>query len=255
MQIIKHIKTVAIILLTLTIVACNETDQSITVDREPTDKLIAQLGNKDYSIVLNDMDIRDQSGVKRFQHKYNVLKVENDTLLVDSLDWKTVNRAYFEKHENDLGMEIVSHHNGKLSREAQPVGFGWAIGNEKYGSWEEATKDSTSTTSSTRTRRWRSNGTGFLFWYWMMRRPAYQNNYNGYRSAASRGASYYGNMSNGSTQYGTRSNYQKSKRPSFFTRKRSSSTWNSFKSNKAKRSSSRYKSASSTRSRSGGIGK
>lgn len=243
------------VFLTLLLLSCNGTDQSITVDTEPTDKLIAQLGNKDYSIVLNDMDIRDQSGIKRFQHKYNLLKVENDSLIVDSLEWKTVNREFFEKHENDLGMEIVSHHNGNLSREAKPVGFGWAIGNEKYGSWEKIESDSTSTTNSHTNRRWRSNGSGFLFWYWMMRRPAYQSNYNGYRTAAARGSSYYGSSLNGNTQYGTRSEYQKSKRPSFFTRRNSSNTWNSFKSSKTKRSTSRYNRSSSTRSRSGGVGK
>jgi hypothetical protein len=244
-----------LLIISLTLCSCGTSDDSITVDKEPTDKLIQKLGKEDYSIVLNDMNITENSGIKRYQHKYNVLQVERDSLVVDSMDWKTVNRPFFEKHENDLGMELVSHHNGKLSRVAQPVGFGWAIGNEKYGNWEEVKKDSTAVAPVRSQRQWRSNGTSFLFLYWMMRRPAYQRNYNGYRSASANGKPYYGTGASGTSQYGTRSTYQKSRRPSFFSRKNTSSTWSKHTTEKTKRSSSRYKSSSRTRSRSGGFGK
>jgi hypothetical protein len=243
-----------LLIISMTFCSCGNSDDSITVEREPTDKLIQKLGKEDYSIVLNDMNITENSGIKRYQHKYNVLQVERDSLVVDSMDWKTVNRPFFEKHENDLGMELVSHHNGKLSTVAQPVGFGWAIGNEKYGNWEEVKKDSSAAPAQSR-RQWRSNGTSFLFLYWMMRRPAYQRNYNGYRSASANGKPYYGTAASGSSQYGTRSTYQKSRRPSFFSRKKTSPTWSKHATEKTKRSSSRYKSSSRTRSRSGGFGK
>jgi hypothetical protein len=248
------------ILICLIMMSCGNTDDSITVEVEPSEKLVKKLANKDYSIVLNDMNIVENSGIKKYQHKYNLLQVERDSLVVDSLKWQTVNRSFFEKHENDLGMEIISHHDGKLSRIAQPVGFGWAIGNEKYGSWEEVKKDSTATTNTTTTgsssqRQWRSNGTGFFFWYWMMRRPAYQSNYNGYRTASANNQPYYGTTADGSKQYGTRSIYEKTKRPSFFSRKKTSPAWSSHTTEKTKRSTSRYKSSSSTRSRSGGFGK
>lgn len=252
------IKIIFFLFLALTISSCGNKNNTVTVEREPTDRLIQKLGKEDYSIVLNDMNIIESSGVKRFQHKYNILKVVQDSLIVDSLDWKTVNRPFFEKHENDLGMEIVSHHDGKLSRVAQPVGFGWAIGNEKHGSWEPVKKDSAATASTGNNgsqQRWTSNGTSLLFLYWMMRRPAYNNNYNGYKTAAASGKPYYGTATNGTTQYGTRSTYEKNNRSSFFSRKKASSTWSSHSKEKTTRSSSRYKSSSSTRSRSGGSGK
>lgn len=247
------------ILTCLIFISCGNTDDSIKVEVEPSEKLVKRLADEDYSIVLNDMNIVENSGIKKYQHKYNLLHVVRDSLVVDSLKWQTVNRSFFEKHENDLGMEIISNHNGKLSRVAQPVGFGWAIGNEKYGSWEEVKKDSTAITNTTTNtgsqRQWRSNGTGFFFWYWMLRRPAYQSSYNNYRTANANNRPYYGSTPNGNTQYGTRSAYEKKSRPSFFSRKKTSPAWSSHATEKTRRSTSRYKSSSSTRSRSGGFGK
>lgn len=240
------------------LVSCGNSDDSVTVSVEPTDQLIAELSGKEYSIVLDDMNVTERNSSKLYQHKYHILKVEKDSLVVDSTTWKTVNRPFFEKHENDLGMEIVTNHNGKLSRVAQPVGFGWAIGNEKQGEWEDVKSDSTSTASNTNNssqRRWRSSGGSFLFWYWMMRRPAYQTQYRGYQSAQTSGRPYYGTNSNGTTSYGTRSNYEKSRRSNFFSRRKSSAAWNKHTTQKTKRSTSRYKSSSSTRSRGGGTGK
>ncbi len=232
----------------------------VKVATEPSEELMRDTDGVDFSIVLNDMNVTTEGDKKLYQHKYHVLKVMRDTLVVDSLDWKTVNRPFFEKHEQDLGMEIISYHGGELSRVAQPVGFGWAVGNPKYGSWEEENEtDSTATANTTsntgRQRVWRSNGSSFLFWYWMMRRPAYQTNYTGYRTSRSMNKPYYGGTSSTNTTYGTNSNYQKGKRPSFFNRKSSSKSWKSHTSQKTSRSSSRYNNGSSTRSRSGGIGK
>lgn len=253
-----------VVFLSALSISCGDADmESVKVTTEPSDKIIRELRGTDFSIVLNDMNISEKDNKRLFEHKYHVLKVIDDSLVVDSLSWKPVNQAFFEKHEQDLGMEIVSNHGGKLSRAAQPVGFGWAIGNPKYGEWEEVTKtqDSTRTASTTNSnsseRRWRSHGPSLLFWYWMLRRPAYQRDYAGYRTASASGRSYYGSQPNGTSRYGTSSTYQKSKRPSFFSRRTSSNSWKSYakSSSKSSRSSSRYNTSSSTRSRSGGTGK
>lgn len=254
---------IIVILFSMFCVSCGDSEmKSVSVSVEPSENIIKQLRGTDYSIVLNDMNISEKNDKRLFEHKYHILKVVDDSLVVDSLSWKPVNQAFFKKHEKDLGMEIVSNHDGKLSRKAQPVGFGWAIGNPKYGEWEEVSKtqDSTSTANTTNNnseRRWRSRTPSFIFWYWMMRRPTYQRDYAGYRTASAGGRSYYGSQSNGTTKYGTNSNYQKTKRQSFFNRRRSSNSWKSYStsSSKSSRSSSRYKTSSSTRSRSGGFGK
>lgn len=244
-----------ILVTVILITACGGDDikPAKEVSIEPTEMFIIQNKTKDFSIVLDDMKIGEESDFMVYQHKYNILTVKNDSLHTKETDWATVSQDYFVKHENDLGMEIVSNHDNKLSRVAQPVGFGWAIGNKKHGEWEAVQKDSTSTasTSNNNNRRWRSNNSSFFFWYWLgSRRNTYARDYNGYQTNRRQGLAYYGSRNN---SYGTQSAYQQSKRSSFFTRKKNnSSTWNS---HKTSRSSSRYSSGSSTRSRSGGYGK
>ena len=242
-------------IICITIIACGDNERdSITVPLEYSEELINDLNGTDFSIVLNDMNVEEENGKDLFQHKYHILKVIKDSLVVDSLDWKTVNKAYFLKHENDLGMEIVSNHNNKLSRIAKPVGFDWAVGNDKYGQWEEEKIDSSKTTTESTRRYWRSNHSSGLFWYWMLRRRTYRSDYAANRSYNSTGRTYYGNNTNGTSTYGTNSSYQKSKRSSFFTRKSTSSSYKSYSTRKSA-SSSRYSGASSTRSKSGGFGK
>ncbi len=251
----RVIHGILIIVLSISSVACgNKEKASVTIGEEYTERYIRTSRASDFSIVLNDMNVDTQGDKLHFQHKYHILKVENDSLKVDSLDWKTVNEDFFKKHEANLGMEIVSNHDNNLSRIAKPVGFDWAVGNPKYGEWEaEHPKDSTHTNTDSSRRVWRPHTSG-LFWYWMLRRPAYQRDYVSNKVYNASGRSYYGGTTNGATSYGTNSAYQKSKRSSFFTRKRSSSSWSTFRTRKSA-SSSRYDGGSTTRSRSGGFGK
>ncbi|MFD0964466.1 hypothetical protein [Pseudofulvibacter geojedonensis] len=255
----------SVLAITLLLFSCGKSEKpALEVAVEPTDVLQQKLSGSDYSIVLNDMNVEEQNDLMVFKHKYHIFKVENDSLIVDSLDWKPVNEKFFTAHENDLGMEIVSNHNGKLSRVAQPVGYGWAIGNPKYGEWvskdeekDSIVSDSTTVASKNHTtseRRWRSHTPSLLFWYWMLRRPAYQRDYNSYNAYRATSTPYYGRTTTGAYTHGTRSTYQQSKRPSFYSRVKSNSGWKSFSSRKS-RSSSRYSGSSSTRSRSGGFGK
>ncbi len=240
--------------ITVLIVSCGNVERAgVSVPIEPTEELIEALNGTEFSIVLNDMNIDEQNGKDLFQHKYHVLKVIKDALIVDSLDWQTVNKDFFLKHENDLGMEIVSNHNNKLSRVAKPVGFDWAVGNEKHGQWEVET-DSTKTGTGPQRSYWRPHTSSGLFWYWMLSRRTYQSHYAGHRAYSNTGKTYYGKTQNGGTTYGTNSAYEKTKRSNFFTRRNTSATYKSFTARKSA-SSSRYKGASSTRSKSGGFGK
>ncbi|MGB1041885.1 MAG: hypothetical protein ACPGU6_00695 [Tenacibaculum sp.] len=250
-------KLLFVLAISTVFVSCStSTKPARKVSTEPTEKIIRDHKWGDFSIVLDDMRIEDEPDFMVYQHKYKILTLQEDSLHVKKTPWRTVNKKYFKDHENDLGMEVASKHNGKLSRITQPVGFGWAIGNEKHGDWEEVKKDSTLTSSSHNShRRWRTSGTSPFFWYWLgTRRSTYRNDYNRYQSNYNAGRSYYGNT-NGNYTYGTRSNYQRTNRSSFFSRKtKNASRWNSL-TNRNSRSSSRYSNGSSTRSRSGGFGK
>jgi hypothetical protein len=251
-------KTTFLVILIIAMVSCTQKPKAFKVAQEPTDKLVHQLRDQDYSIVLNDMDIekkkiKDQDMIV-YKHKYHVLKLKNDSLIVDSLDWKPVNEKFFQKYEKDLGMEIVSHHNGKLSKVSQPVGHGWAVGNPKYGEWvTDSTQTAASNSQNQHRRRWRPHTSG-LFWFWMLRRPYYQRDYNNTRTYRSAGKTYYGKNGRGYSTFGTGSKYQEEKRGGYFRRSRTSNTWKNYK-KKTSRSSSRYSGSSKTRSRSGGFGK
>ncbi|WP_299885627.1 hypothetical protein [uncultured Lacinutrix sp.] len=251
------IKRLILIVIPFIILACgNKEKRSKQVSIEPSEEIINSISKNDFSIILDDMKITEEDNVINHQHKYKVLEMKGDSLYSTSKQWKSVNKSFFLKHENDLGMEIISKHDNKISRVAKPVGFGWAIGNESHGEWEEQKQDSTKTTSSTN-RRWRTHSTSPFFWYWLgTRRSVYRNDYNSYRTYNNSSKSYYGNKtSSNKYNYGTRSDYQKKRRSSFFTRKsKNSSRWNTLR-NKSKRNSSRYNNGSSTRSRSGGTGK
>ncbi len=255
-------KRMLLAVLPFLLFSCGNTEKkSKQVAQEPSELIRKSIPTNDFSLVLDDMTIKEENNVLDHRHKYSVLELKGDSLHKIQKGWESVNKTFFQKHQNDLGMEIMSRHNGKASFTAQPVGFGWAIGNEKHGEWVETPKDSTTTntasTSNNNNRRWRTHSTSPFLWYWLgTRRSTYRNDYNSYRTYNSRGQAYYGrNTSNNSYAYGTRSSYQKKTRPSFFSRRQKNSTrWNNLN-KKSSRSSSRYSSGSSTRSRSGGTGK
>ncbi len=253
-------KKILVLIMPFLILACGKTEKrSKQVALEPSEIIRKSIPTNDYSLVLDDMTIKEDANQIDHRHKYKVLELIGDSLHTTSKDWQSVNKTFFVKHQNDLGMEIMSRHNGKSSFTAQPVGFGWAIGNEEHGEWVETPKDSTAanTAGTTHHRTWRTHSTSPFFWLWLgSRRSIFRNDYNSYRSYNGTGQSYYGrNSSNNTYAYGTRSDYQKKNRPSFFSRRqKNSSSWNSLN-KKSSRSSSRYSNGSSTRSRSGGIGK
>ncbi len=250
-------KLLFIITVVFVISACSgdKTKPAKTVSVEPILNIVKEYKDQDFSIVLDDMKIEEEPDFMVYQQKYNILTVEDDSLHVTATPWHTVNQNFFSQHENDLGMEIVSYHDQKLSLTAKPVGFGWAIGNEKHGEWVSVKKDTTTTSNSINNSKWRTNQSSFFYWFWLSRnRRTYGKEYNGYQRNATKGTSYYGTRSQyGIYDYGTRSDFQKRTRQNFFTRKATnSSVWNN---HKTSRSSSRYSSGSSTRSRSGGYGK
>lgn len=254
-------KLVFIVSVCFLVISCGDSIKPAkVVSPEPSETIIKNNKGKDFSIVLDDMKIEEETNLTAYKHKYNILTVIDDSLHVKETPWQTVNESYFTSHENDLGMEIVSNHNNKLTRVARPVGFGWAIGNDKHGKWEPVQKDSTNTASNTSNnsrRRWSTSPSSFFFLYWMAsRRSTSRRDFNSFQSHSNRGASYYGNSTGAANYaYGTRSNHQRTTRSSFFTRRSSNSSSWSNHNNRTSRSSSRYSSGSTTRSRSGGTGK
>ncbi|TLX76116.1 hypothetical protein E9993_07850 [Labilibacter sediminis] len=232
-----------------------------TWEKSPVDKLVRSLSaENNFSIILLDMDSR--SG--KYYHQYNVIIEKPDTVLARETEWELVSETFFADNVNNMGMEIASKKNGRLSKVAAPAGYNHYVGNEKYGQWTER------------------NGTSFWEFYgryafmssmFNMMFPVHRSYYNDYY-----GGGYYGSRPyygpNGTNMYGTRS-YTSSgsgktsrwgSKPSNFKTQVRSQVSRSSSASKARaysssssyskktRSSSRY-SSSSSRSRSGGFGK
>ena len=254
---IKH--WITLVFAAILLVQCTSSSTKKFV-KEPLDAIIKENSKyQNFSIILYDMDY-DQSN-KSYKHQYQIL-VEplppEDTTLVETITtWKVVSDAFFNKHVEDMGMEIAFKKDGKLEKKTAPPGYSNYVGNKKYGHWN---------TNSSGNSFWAFYGR-YAFMSSMFRMasyPIYRSHYNNYHSNYyGSGRSYYGpRTSSGGNTYGTSSSYNKA---------RTTSTWNnkssSFKSNvrsnvsrsastskRKSRSSSRYK-GSNSRSRSGGYGK
>ncbi|MBI9061440.1 MAG: hypothetical protein JEZ14_05595 [Marinilabiliaceae bacterium] len=231
-------------------------------EKSPVDKLIKSLSaEQNFSIILLDMDSRDDG----YYHQYNVIVEKPDTVLAQESGWEKVSDVFFAAHVENMGMEIASKKDGKLSKVANPAGYNHYVGNPKYGQWQER------------------NGSSFWAFYGryafmssmfnMMTYPARRSYWNDYHGSYYGRRSYYG--PSGSQMYGTKS-YTASgsgrtstwgSKPSTFkssvrsqvSRSASAASSRKYSSgssygSKKTRSSSRY-SSSSSRGRSGGSGK
>lgn len=238
-------------------VSCGNSSSSYKYEETPIDKIVKKVSSlPNYTIILSDMDY--QESPEKFKHKYKIVfpPANNpDTLLVEESEWYDVSPIYFKKHENDLGMTLVTCKNFAASKKVSPAGYSNYVGNEKYGKWE-------------------SNNSGGSFWsfygkyafmssMFRMMSPVPRSYYNDYRRYDRRGATYYGSAGNGRTRYGTNSNGNNSssnwaRKPTSFKQKvRSKVTASAARAKKSRISStsSTRRGSSSRRSYGGGFGK
>lgn len=261
---------VAAIFFFISFKGCNEDNkkqqrqqQQVSYQKSPVDVLIRDLNNEqNFTIVLYDMDYSEASNL--YQHKYNILIDRHDSVYTKETDWLPVNADFFNKNIDNMGMELASKTDGKLSKTVAPAGYSNYVGNEKYGQWVQRDGENF----------WEFYGKYMFissmfnmamfpprYGYW----NDYRTNYYGY------GRPYYGPTKNGHRMYGTNSRYAQSnsrskwnsKSSDFKSRVRnkvsrstSSNRSSSYRSTSTKKthSSNRY-SSSSYRSRGGSYGK
>ncbi len=234
--------------------SCSEQKKERQI-KNPTDSIIlAMQGDNNFSIILKDMDYKKEN----FVHKYQIIKkIENvvinkndsvagDSLISETTNWIPVSEKFFNIHEQNMGMEIVSKTDGKISKIVSPAGYSQYIGNNKYGEWQESGGNST----------WHFIGQ-YMFMsamFNMMMFPVHRSYYNNYSSNRNMGRNYYGS-SNGNRMYGTNSSYSRATNTGSSWGKRPASYKQSSRNkSKIQRNNSRYQNKS-TRSRSGGYGK
>lgn len=243
------------------------TQPNKTYTKTPIDNIITTyIDELNYSVILADMNYEESNN--KYYHKYKIIidkskasaEATEDNLKVVNTDWKEVSAITFDQHQKDLGMTILSKEDGVLKKSTVPAGYNNYVGNPKYGSWQ-------------------TNSSGNSFWvfygkYALLRSlfggsRYYRNDYDYYRRNTY-GRDYYGrNRRYGTSTYKNTNSTWASKPSSFKSRvnqnvKRSAASlkskgYSSSRSygstNKTTRSSGKYNSSSSFRSRSGGFGK
>lgn len=266
-MIMKTIKIILTISLLLLIISCGSERKKYI--KSPLDIIITTyIDTQNYSIILADMDYKEAED--KYYHKYkivlekaNTTESKEDDFDIKLTDWKQVSPITFEEHQKDLGMTVLSKKDGVLDKKATPAGYNNYVGNNKYGNWQR-----------------HSNGTSFWAFYGQYHFMSslfygsshryYRNDYDYYRRNHYGTSSYYGRNNNfGTSTYYNKNSTWTSKPKSFKQNvqskvKRSSSALKSkgYSSSKSygsskqtTRSSNRYSSSSSSRSRSGGYGK
>ncbi len=220
---------------------------------EGLDKVIKQYREvPNFTILLYDMDYQNN----KYLHQYEVVTMNADSSLENkTTDWLEVSPTFFKTHQNNLGMEIASKVNGKLTKKVAPAGYSQYVGNPRYGQWRER------------------GGSSFWEFYGkyamlstvfnMMSRPArysywdtYDRNYRGGGSPYYGPSGYYGTDSYvNNTSRGKQSSW--GKKPASFKQKvrNQVSRSTSSSSRRTSRSSSRYSRSSSRSRSSGGFGK
>lgn len=266
------LKNLALILSLFSLViffSCGDSDEEkrrkkLLSDMKPSpvDDIIRDMSTVDnFSVILHDMDVNDE--LTKFKHQYRIITMK-DTVPQDSTTkWFEVSEAFFVENSENMGMEIASKKDGKVSKVASPPGYSNYVGNEKYGQWKSDPSSGRSYWSFY--PAYSTLGTMFL----LSSMPIYRSGYMNYRSHYNSGRPYYGTTSGGGRRYGTGSTYaNKTRSSSTWSRKMSNSSFkqkvnsrvsqsrsalSGRSSGKSSRSGSRY--SGSSRSRSGSYGK
>ncbi|MBL4708253.1 MAG: hypothetical protein JKY48_07430 [Flavobacteriales bacterium] len=219
------LSSISVALLLLILNSCGGRDFSKT----PLDNYIVEFSNeKSFSIILADMDV-DGTFFKTHKHKYKIIKVKDDLPYENTTDWIEVEKGFFWKNEENLGMVVLEKNaEGKISKTASPPGYQY-VGNNRYGEWRS------------------NNGNSFWAFYGqymfmshmfgMGRRPIYRDHYNSYSSGGYYGSrNYYGPKVGKSNMYGTSSAQTRKSNPTFFQRRATKSGWSSSRSRSGGRS-------------------
>jgi hypothetical protein len=241
-------KLIAILSVSVLMAACSSDGQRFV--KSPIDNLIRDMDQeKNFTVLLYDMDMEDNFGGDKYKHKYKIVTMKDTVPQERVTDWLEVDEATFLENENNMGMEIASKVDGKLSKAVAPPGYSQYVGNEKYGNW-------------------RTNSDGTSFWefygqYAMMSSMLglasgmiNRNSYYDYRgNYMGTGRPYYGALSDGRPMYGTYSDHGKRANPDFHNRPGGGSAFKNKVNDRVSRSNSSGRTRSSGSSYSSGSSK
>ena len=212
--------------------------------KSPLDTLIRDMDRKkNFTIILYDMDV-EGSFFSTYKHRYKIITEEAKNTKGDSTynkaiipkekisKWYEVTKQEFDKHINDMGMEIASKTNGKLSKQTAPPGYSNYVGNSQYGEWKQGSNEHSF---------WHFYGQ-YAFMSSMMglvAGPIYRSSYHDYtNNYRNTGRGYYGKTAGGRTLYGTHSSSVQKSNPNFYSRYNTKSNFRDKVNSSVSRSSS-----------------
>ncbi|WP_448519821.1 hypothetical protein [Rhodoflexus sp.] len=206
--------------------------------KSPLDDLIRDMdAEQNFTILLYDMAMEDKIGSNEFKHRYKIVTIKDSVPQERITDWLPVSEQFFFEHENNMGMEIASKKDGKLSKVVSPPGYSNYVGNTQYG-------------------QWRTGSDGSSFWefygkYAMMSSMLglvgsmiNRNSYYDYRDNYYGRRPYYGTLPDGRPAYGTYSPHGQRANPDFYNRTGGATAFKEKVNSRVTRSSSSGRSSS-----------
>lgn len=210
--------------------------------KSPLDNLIRDLdAEKNFTIILYDMDMEDKLGRDVYKHRYKIITMKDSVPQERITDWMEVDEQFFFEHEKNMGMEIASKTDGKVSKVVAPPGYSNYVGNPQYG-------------------QWRTNPDGSSFWEFygkyamisnmlgLVGSMINRNSYYDYRDNYWGRRPYYGALPDGSPAYGTYSPHGQRANPDFYSRTGGANSFKEKVNSRVTRSSSSPRSSSSSSS-------
>ncbi len=222
----------------LWLTSCGSSERKFV--KSPLDNLIRDLDSeKNFTIILYDMEMEDNIGSDEYKHKYKIITMKDSVPQERITDWMPVSEQFFFEHEKNMGMEIASKKDGKLSKVVAPPGYSNYVGNPQYG-------------------QWRTSSDGSSFWefygkYAMMSSMLglvgsmiNRNSYYDYRDNYYGRRPYYGALPDGRPAYGTYSPHGQRANPDFYNRTGGATAFKDKVNSRVTRSSSSGRSSSSS---------
>ena len=122
----------------LFLISCSSQE---TFKKTPVDQFIIDMSNvNDFTILLHDMDAEEHMfTANEYQHQYKIITMGADSVPQSKItEWYPVSEAFFNLHSGDIGMEIASKVNGKVSKTSFTSWLLWVC--RKLSIWSMANK-------------------------------------------------------------------------------------------------------------------
>jgi hypothetical protein len=220
----------------LWLASCGSSERKFV--KSPLDNLIRDLdAEKNFTIILYDMEMEDNIGRDEYKHRYKIITMKDSVPQERITEWMPVDEQFFFENENNMGMEIASKTDGKVTKAVAPPGYSQYVGNPQYGQWKTGADGSSF---------WEFYGKYAMMssMFGLVGSMINRNSYYDYRDNYYGRRPYYGALPDGRPAYGTYSPQGQRANPDFYNRTGGATTFKEKVNSRVTRSSSSGRSSS-----------